>query len=152
MNDLVAVSACLLGIRCRYDGGSCYDRRVVDFVRDKIIVPVCPEIFGGLPTPREACEPVQGCGGIVLVRSASGGDYTLEYEKGAEYALQKIRESGAGSVVLKSKSPSCGCGQVYDGTFTHKAVSGYGLLAEKLLQEDVILYTENSLGSFEGGA
>ncbi len=88
----------------------------------------------------------------MLVRSASGGDYTLEYEKGAEYALQKIRESGAGSVVLKSKSPSCGCGQVYDGTFTHKAVSGYGLLAEKLLQEDVILYTENSLGSFEGGA
>ncbi len=57
MNDIVAVSACLLGIRCRYDGGSCYDRRVVDFVRDKIIVPVCPEIFGGHPTPPEACEP-----------------------------------------------------------------------------------------------
>lgn len=151
MNGIVAVSACLLGVCCRYDGGSCYDRRVVDFVKDKIIVPVCPEISGGLATPREACEPIQGCGGIVLIRSASGGDYTLEYEKGAEYALQKIRKSGAASAVLKSKSPSCGCGLVYDGTFTRKAVSGYGLLAEKLLAEGIRLYTEDSLGSFGSG-
>ncbi len=145
MNNVVAVSACLLGISCRYDGGGCYNARVVDYVKDKIIVPVCPEVFGGLPVPREACEPVQGCGGIVMIRSASGRDYTLEYEKGAERALQKIRNSGAQSAILNSKSPSCGCGRVYDGTFTHQMAGGNGVLAEKLMAEGIVLFTEDTI-------
>lgn len=145
MNGVVAVSACLLGVCCRYDGSSHYDKRVVDFVKDKIIVPVCPEVFGGLPTPREACEIVQGCGGVAMVRSASGNDYTLEYVRGAEYALNKILHSGATSAVLKSKSPSCGCGCVYDGTFTHTELKGNGLLAEKLLMENITICTEEML-------
>lgn len=127
----ILVSHCLLGEPCRYDGASRLDRQVIELHRaGHQLIPVCPEVLGGLEVPRAPAE-LQPDGRVV---DQSGRDVTEAYRSGAEQALTIARESGCTVAVLKARSPSCGCGEVYDGTFTGRLVGGWGVTA-RLLQE-----------------
>ena len=134
------VSACLLGVMCRYDGQSRPDEKVVGLLKNHVLVPVCPEQLGGLSTPRCPCE-IQGD----RVMSRDGDDQTAEYEKGAQEALRLCRLFSCEAAVLKAKSPSCGLGCVYDGTFSGTLRPGDGVTAHLLQKSDIPVYTEKNL-------
>ena len=136
--DKLLVSACLLGIPCRYDGRSKADARIQALAEKYELIPVCPEELGGLPTPR---EPSERRGERVVMRS--GRDVTAEYRRGAEAALALCLKNGCKAAVLKEKSPSCGCGQVYDGTFSRRLIEGDGVTAELLKAHGVAVYGES---------
>ena len=140
----VLVSACLLGIHCRYDGGNNSNKAVLSLLEDKDIclIPVCPEQLGGLPTPR---LPSERSGKQVV--NSSGTDVTDAFEKGAEEALQIARLYGCSTAILKERSPSCGCKSVYDGTFTHTLTDRNGYTAELLLKEGIRVLGENDIQS-----
>ena len=133
----VPVSACLLGEPCRYDGQAKPSGRVLALARAYELVSVCPEVLGGLPVPR---EPAERRGDRVFTRS--GGDVTEAYRKGAEETLRIARESGCAFCVLKARSPSCGCGRIYDGTFSGTVVPGDGVAAELLKRHGFRVSTE----------
>ena len=115
MKEAILISACLLGVRCRYDGGSKPVLSVEALMGRYQLVPVCPEQLGGLPTPR---EPSERQGDLVVMKS--GADVTAQYQRGAEQALHLARVFGCKKAVLKERSPSCGSGEIYDGTFSGK--------------------------------
>ncbi len=111
----VAVSACLLGIGCRYDGRSKFDPQLADHLAGREVLPLCPEELGGLSTPRPACAIRSGDGADVLdgraqVTTAAGGDLTAAYVLGARKSLQIMRRRGITTFLAKARSPSCGCG------------------------------------------
>lgn len=136
----VLVSACLLGARCRYDGASKPLpglERLLDAIDP---VPACPEQLGGLPTPR---TPAERCGDRVVTRD--GTDVTAQYERGAQEALRLAQTTGCTLALLKEKSPSCGCGRIYDGTHTGTLTDGNGVAAELLLQNGVRVFGETQL-------
>ena len=128
----IAVSACLLGDNCKYNGGNNFSEKVAKFVQGHEVIPVCPEVMGGLPTPRESSEIVDG-----VVRHKDGTSVDEEFRRGAEIALEKVLENGVELVILQSRSPSCGVKQVYDGTFSGTLIPGQGVFA-KLLTENGI--------------
>ena len=136
------VSACLAGTPCRYDGRSNLRPEVAALVENGEAVPVCPEVLGGLPTPRTPSER-QGD----RVMSAEGDDVTGAFSAGAEAALYIAEECGCSAAVLKSRSPSCGCGRIYDGTFTHTLIDGDGLFAALLRKKGFQLFTEETFSA-----
>ena len=121
------VSACLAGIACRYDGTAQEAPEIVAAVRQGKALPLCPEMLGGLPAPRQAAEIKEGC-----VVTAAGVDLTEPFQKGAEIATQIAILAGCRKAVLKARSPSCGCGRIYDGTFSGRLVDGDGVWAQAL--------------------
>lgn len=125
----LVVSACLLGVRCTHDAG--HERRaaVEQLAATHRLVPVCPETVGGLPTPRPAAERSSVDG---RVRTVDGVDVTDAYERGAAHVVALAAATGAAGAVLKARSPSCGCREVYDGTFTRTRVDGEGVTAAAL--------------------
>lgn len=133
----VLVSACLLGCPCRYDGAGRADARVLALVKTHRLIPVCPEQLGGLPTPRPPAERV---GERVL--ASDGTDVTPAFARGAEETLRLARLLGCTAAILKARSPSCGNGQIYDGTFSGRLVSGSGVTAALLLQNGIAVRTE----------
>ena len=135
------VSACLLGVCCRYDGGGKPCQQVMRLLDAHTLIPVCPEQLGGLPTPR---VPAERQGSRVISRS--GQDVTAAYEKGAEEALRLYRLMRCDAAILKARSPSCGCGTIYDGTFSHTVIPGDGVTAEALRAEGLALYGESDIG------
>lgn len=128
---VIAVSACLLGVECRYDGKAKPDARLAACLEGHRAVPVCPEVAGGLPTPRPPSEIVSAWPGL-RVESAEGDDVTEQFVRGAQATVDLALESGCALCVLKSKSPSCGPHGVYDGTFGGKLVAGEGVAARAL--------------------
>ena len=142
--DKVLVSACLLGTPCRYDGKSKADARVLALAERYELIPVCPEQLGGLPTPR---DPSERQGARVVM--ASGRDVTKNYRRGAEAALALCVQHGCKTAVLKEKSPSCGCGLIYDGTFSPRLVSGDGVTAELLKAHGIKVYGESRLPAMQ---
>lgn len=144
----VGISKCLLGVPCRYNGQSKNPISCAsDFMEENSF---CPECMGGLEIPREPCEIVGGNGSDVLcgrarVISKDGKDRTAQYIQGAYETLLFIKERGIKNVVLKAKSPSCGCGMIYDGTFTGKLVEGDGVTAALLKQHGIRVITEQDL-------
>ncbi|MCI8989396.1 MAG: DUF523 domain-containing protein [Lawsonibacter sp.] len=127
----ILVSHCFLGEPCRYDGASRLDRQIIELHRaGHNLIPVCPEVLGGLSVPRTPAE-IQPDGRVL---TEDGVDVTAAYQAGAERALAIARENGCTVAILKSRSPSCGCGEVYDGTFTHTVKPGWGVTA-RLLEE-----------------
>lgn len=124
------VSACLAGRPCRYDGGSKPCREIMDLVEWGMAVPVCPESLSGLPVPRPPAEQ-QPDG---RTRNRNGVDVTEAFERGALRALAIARASGCRKAVLKAKSPSCGVGHIYDGTFTGALRVGNGIYANMLME------------------
>lgn len=142
MSITILISACLLGVNCRYDGGNSRDKDAIKRHQHDELIPVCPEEAGGLPTPRPAVEIVGGDGNDVLdgnarVLTAEGVDKTEEFLKGAKYALKLAQSKGATSVLLKSRSPSCGCGEIYDGSFSRTLVSGDGVTTALLKRHGI---------------
>ena len=128
----IMVSACLLGENCKYNGGNNYNQSVIDFVKGHEVIPVCPEVMGGLPVPRIPAEILEGA-----VRNKEGKDVDYEFRKGAKLAWQIARENQIDLAILKSSSPSCGSKQIYDGSFSGRKIEGQGVFA-KLLMEDGI--------------
>lgn len=134
------ISACLLGCRCRYDGASKTQPLAESLAKRHELVPVCPEQLGGLATPR---LPAERRGDRVVTEA--GADVTIQYRRGAEEALALCRMLGCDAAVLKERSPSCGHGQVYDGTFTGTLTAGDGVTAELLEQYGVPVYGESQI-------
>jgi purine nucleoside phosphorylase len=128
----IGVSACLLGENCKYNGGNNYNKKLVDFVKDHEVIPICPEVFGGLPTPRKPAEIVDG-----IVKLESGLSVDKEFKKGAEKALGIILKNQVDLVILQSRSPSYGVNKVYDGTFTGKIIDGQGIFTKILKENEV---------------
>lgn len=134
----VLVSACLMGFRCRYDGGA---QRLdcLDALRERhVLVPVCPEVMGGLPTPREPSEIRSG-----RVVTRDGRDVTEAFARGAREAEKIALACGCRCAMLKERSPSCGLGRVYDGTFTGTLTRGDGLCARLLSQRGLRVLGES---------
>ncbi len=134
---MILVSACLAGINCRYDGGNSKNEYVRSLVAAGRALAVCPEVLGGLPTPRVSCEIVAGADGEKRVMSRDGRDFTGAFAAGAEKTLQIARVIGAKQAILQSRSPSCGYGYVYDGQFNGTFRPGNGLTAELLLRNGI---------------
>ena len=134
------VSACLLGVNCKYSGGNNYCSQVAALGENHTLIPVCPEQLGGLPTPR---TPVERVGDRVLTQD--GRDLTEAFERGAAETLRLAQRLGAEGAVLKARSPSRGCGQIYDGTFSHTVIPGDGVTAEALKKAGYGLCTELEL-------
>lgn len=127
----IAVSACLLGEPCRFDGQAKPCEAVKALGNEHRLVPVCPEVLGGLPVPRPPSE-VQTGAPAWRVTNARGEDVTEAYEAGARETCRRAREAGCVGAVLKAKSPACGCGRIYDGTFTGRLTDGWGVAAAAL--------------------
>jgi uncharacterized protein YbbK (DUF523 family) len=146
----VLVSACLAGRACAYDGSHRANDVILQLVRDGRAVLVCPEEEGGLPTPRPAAEIEGGNGADVLdgsgrVVTDAGVDVTAEYLEGARIAVDRAASEGCRAAILKARSPACGCGAVYDGSFTRRLGSGDGVTAAALRAAGVELWTEEDV-------
>ena len=137
---MILISACLLGCACRYDGASKPHPLALELARQGRVVPVCPEQLGGLSTPR---APSERRGEWVV--TADGRDVTEAYHRGAEETLRLAQLYGCTAAVLKEKSPSCGCGRIYDGTFTGTLRPGDGVTAELLKEHGIPVLGESGL-------
>lgn len=135
----ILISACLLGRPCRYDGKD-KNRTDLSVFEGHNLIPVCPEVDGGLPVPRPPAERVSS-----YIINKEGKDVTAEYTKGAEIALRIALENNCKIAVLKAKSPSCGKGRIYDGTFTKTLIDGNGVTAELLQKNGITVYTEDEI-------
>ena len=129
---VVAVSACLLGENCKYNGGNNFSSKVAEFLKGHEVVAICPEVLGGLPTPRVSAEIV--CG---KVTNKDGISVDAEFRAGAERALEIVREKQAELVILQSRSPSCGVNTIYDGSFSGRIIPGQGVFAELLRKNNI---------------
>ena len=134
------ISACLLGVECKYSGGSnALPEETIEKLRTRYrLIPVCPETAGGLPPPR---DPSERLGERVV--SCRGADVTAQFKKGAEAALTLARRYGCTTALMKEHSPSCGSGLIYDGSFSGKLVKGDGCAAELLKAAGVSVVGEN---------
>ena len=139
----ILVSACLLGCSCRYDGKSKADERVLALNTCHTLIPVCPEQQGGLSTPRLPAE-IQG----ERVIRRDGADVTAEYSMGAREALRLYQLLGCDAAILKARSPSCGKGCIYDGTFSGTLTEGSGVTAALFQQNGVRIFTEDETNQF----
>jgi len=136
----VLISACLLGVNCRYDGGSKFMEEIASLKDKYDLIPVCPEIFGGLPTPREPAEIV---GDRVITKG--GKDVTENYKRGAEEVLKLAKFYHCKLAILKERSPSCGYGKVYDGTFSGSLRDGNGITADLLIKNGLKVIGESDI-------
>lgn len=136
----ILVSGCLMGFECRYKNDSCRNERILELAKEHVLIPVCPEQMGGLPTPRNPAERVED-----RVISSAGDDVTAEYQKGAAAALYTAQVNHVDFAILKANSPSCGKGVIYDGSFSGKKTAGNGLTAELLMKNGFAVYTEDQL-------
>ena len=144
---IVLVSACLLGINCRYDGTNKRDALVLEWARNKLVIPVCPESFSGLGFPRLAAEIEKGDGFTVLsgkarILAKDGTDVTREFLAGAKESLKIARLAGAKLAVLKDRSPSCGVNSIYN---RGKKVRGAGVFAALLIRDGITVISEKEL-------
>lgn len=134
------VSACLLGCACRYDGSTKPHAAVCALATAHTLIPVCPEILGGLPTPRPPCEITDG-----RVLTADGTDRTDAYRRGAEEVLHLAVLCGCRAAVLKARSPACGNGRVYDGSFSGTLTAGDGIAAAALRENGIAVFDEEEI-------
>ncbi|MBQ2675984.1 MAG: DUF523 domain-containing protein [Clostridia bacterium] len=143
MKQNILVSACLLGINCKYNGGANTSEALIKLKDSYNLIPFCPEVYGGLPTPREPSEIV---GDRVI--SCDGTDVTECFERGAKEALKTAQLYGCKLAVLKQRSPSCGFGEVYDGSFSGKTIKGDGITARLLKQNGIEIIGEDKIQDF----
>jgi len=133
-------SSCLLGINCAWNGSNKLNQKVVELSKKEILIPVCPEQLGGLPTPR---EPSEQKGEKVV--SKSGKDVTKNFKKGAEEVLKIAKLFNIKEAILKQKSPSCGSGLIYDGTFSGIITRGDGVTASLLKNNNIRVISEEDV-------
>ncbi|MFR5874991.1 MAG: DUF523 domain-containing protein [Eubacterium sp.] len=140
MKTKILVSACLLGECCKYSGGNNKNDAVIGLSEYFELIPVCPECFGGLPVPREPSEIKNG-----RVYSKSGDDVTDNFISGAEQTLYIAKECNCPAAVLKERSPSCGFGEIYDGSFKGIICNGNGITADLLYKNDIQIFGEGNV-------
>ncbi len=121
----IAVSACLLGHNCKYSGGNNRSQKVLDYIEGHEVIPVCPEVFGGMSVPR---VPVELKGDKAINRD--GEDVTAFFRRGVEQEMKKMQDIDL--AILQPRSPSCGCKEIYDGTFSKTLIEGKGMFAQAL--------------------
>lgn len=136
----ILVSACLLGVHCRYDGNGVLQEELEKLSKEHTLIPVCPEIYGGLATPR---DPAERIGERIVTKT--GQDVTAQYRKGAQEILQLCKFYDCHYAILKERSPSCGYGRIYDGTFRGKLIDGNGVTAQLLSECGVNVYGESRI-------
>jgi uncharacterized protein YbbK (DUF523 family) len=144
----ILVSACLLGVNCKYNGENNAQKKLIDYFEshpDYCFIPICPEQLGGLPTPRKPCEMQQSSQKVL---TQDGEDKTFEYQKGAAEALYIAKLAGAKLAILKEKSPSCGVHFIYDGTFQSIKIAGQGVSAKLLSENGIEIISEEDLDEF----
>lgn len=144
---MIMVSSCLIGEKCRYDGGEKKCERIIKELDGREYVPFCPEVMGGMDTPRHPCEIIGGDGNDVLdgkarVISSIGEDCTTYYLLGAQLTLDMAMRLKPEKIILKAKSPSCGAGSVYDGSFKSVLKEGCGVTAALLMRSGFNVETE----------
>ena len=141
----ILISACLLGVACRYDGRTKpLDKETIERLKKQYhLIPVCPEIMGGLPTPRIPAE-ISSDGRVLR---EDGIDVTENYNRGAKEALRLAEIFGCKTAVLKERSPSCGAGQIYDGSFSSTLTSANGIAADLLIRNGILVIGESSLSA-----
>jgi uncharacterized protein YbbK (DUF523 family) len=148
---MILVSACLAGVKTRYDATDRVDAAIRQLVSSKKALPLCPEVMGGRSIPREPVEIKGGSGQQVIMGLAktvdkAGSDHTREILDGVAEFMKAVRNLNVKAVILKSKSPTCGYGKIYDGTFSGKLVDGDGVLAAELEKEGIKIYNEENCG------
>ena len=136
----ILVSACLLGKNCKYNGGNNYDPKVEALLKDHVPVEICPELLAGLGVPR---TPIEIVGGEVKDRNGNSVDASLR--RAVDMILSQVRREGIRYAILKSRSPTCGVRQIYDGTFSGTLVDGAGILAQPLMDEGCLVYDAEEL-------
>lgn len=140
----ILVSACLLGENCKYSGGNNKNDKVIALGKKHKLIPICPECFAQLPIPRPPAEIVGD-----KVFNKLGEDITEQFKDGAEKALYVAEEAGCQTAILKERSPSCGFGEIYDGSFTGKTIRGNGITAQLLYDNGITIYGESSVDKIE---
>ena len=138
--EKILISACLVGDKCKYDGHTNYTPLIKDLLEKYELVPFCPEVEGGLPTPRKPSERK----GDKVVNNA-GKDVTRNFQLGAEKALNICKYLNIKIAILKENSPSCGVNQIYDGNFKNKLIKGEGVTTELLRKNGIAVYNENQI-------
>ncbi|WP_294707977.1 DUF523 domain-containing protein [uncultured Fusobacterium sp.] len=139
----ILISGCLLGLKCRYDGKEKKLPEIEKLIKLYNLIPVCPEQLGGLPTPRIPAERVKD-----RVITQVGADVTEEYQLGAKEALKIAKLYNCKKAILKEKSPSCGCGKIYDGTFSRNLTDGNGVTANLLIDNGIEIFGESEIEKF----
>ncbi len=137
---IILCSACLLGVKCCYTGKIKSNKKVLKLAKKTILIPVCPEQLGGLSTPREPAEQKKK-----RVITKSGKDVTQKFKNGAREVLKIAKLFGTKTAILKQRSPSCGCGQIYDGSFSGKIIKGNGVTAKALKRCGIKVISEEDL-------
>ena len=128
----IAVSACLLGHNCKYSGGNNRSQKVLDYIEGHEVIPVCPEVTGGLSTPR---VPVELKNDRAVNRD--GEDVTEFFQRGVKLTMEKLAGQNIDLAILQPRSPSCGCKQIYDGTFSKTLIEGTGMFAQALAETGI---------------
>jgi len=136
----IFVSACLLGENCKYNGGNNYSEAVIEYIKGHEVISMCPEVEGGLSIPRCPAEIVNG-----IVTTKEGVSVDNEFRRGAEKILDVVLENNVEVAILQSRSPSCGIGRIYDGTFSKTLTDGNGVLAKLLLDNGIRVIDVESL-------
>ena len=137
VKSVIGISRCLVGDNCTYRGDSNLIEELKSLKEEAILV--CPEVLGGLPIPRDPAEIVSES--PLKVMTVKGEDVTKEYVEGAKKALDYLLENNVDTVIVKSNSPSCGAGIIYDGTYSHKKIKGDGVFVRLLRQNNIQVYT-----------
>ncbi|WP_368251312.1 DUF523 domain-containing protein [Enterococcus sp. 2201sp1_2201st1_B8_2201SCRN_220225] len=151
---MLGISACLGGIFCRYDGGTQTVNQFLTWVNEGKALLICPEVLGGLPTPRTPAEIQNGDGFDVWQNTATvltqdGVDVTENYKQGAMKAYEAMKELGITSVILKERSPSCGSQMIYDGSFSGIKQAGVGVATAYFIQQGLKVYSEENWQEME---
>lgn len=141
---MIFVSACLAGFNCKYSGGNNYNEKIFQMVKEGKAIPICPEQLGGLPTPRTPAE-IKKIEGKTYVITSDGRDVTINFERGAREILDLAKKLNIKEAILKSKSPSCGKGKIYDGSFEKRLVPGNGVLADLLINNGITVISSDEL-------
>ncbi|AET69390.1 hypothetical protein Desor_3945 [Desulfosporosinus orientis DSM 765] len=147
---MILVSACLLGLNTKYNGESNAHSLLQKYCLWGRFIPVCPEQLGGLPTPREPVEIIQGTGqevlrGRSLIKGEQGEAVTGYFIRGAQETLKLVKMFKVSAAILKERSPSCGVNHIYDGSFSHSRIPGQGVTAALLKEHNIPIYSEEDL-------
>ena len=150
MKKPILCSACLLGLNTKYNGENNLNKKVIELSKTELLVPVCPEQLGGMPTPRKP-QQLQNCSGEDVldrkgkIKNEQGKDGSLGFIKGAQETLKIAKFLGVKKAILKQKSPSCGCGLVHDGSFTGRVIKGNGVASALLKRNGIEVISEDEV-------
>ena len=140
------ISACLIGVNCKYNGAANLDQGLLKLFMEGQAIAICPEVLGNLSIPRNPCEIVKADDGSIKVMSKYGKDCSFNFIEGARKTLEICKSAGVDKAILQSRSPSCGYGKIYDGTFTGKLIDGNGLTAQLLSEYGIKIFTDKNWG------